>query len=40
AAWLAADGLAGTGIPGALRAHDHNEDHPNCSADLHGMPTA
>ena len=40
AAWLAADGLAGTGIPGALREHDHNDDHPNCSADLHGTPAA
>ncbi|MET3446776.1 patatin-like phospholipase family protein [Ralstonia sp. 1138] len=40
AAWLAADGLAATGIPGALREHDHNEDHPNCNADLHGVHAA
>ena len=40
AAWLAADGLAGTGIPSALREHHHNEDHPSCSVDPHAMPTA
>ncbi|MEV8470261.1 patatin-like phospholipase family protein [Ralstonia sp. UNC404CL21Col] len=40
AAWLAADGLAATGIPGALREHDHSEDHPNCNADLHGVHAA
>jgi len=39
AAWLAAGGLAGTGIPSALREHHHDEDHPSCSVDPHAMPT-
>jgi NTE family protein len=40
AAWLTAGGLAETGIPGALREHHHNEDHPNCGADPQAMPAA
>ncbi|CAJ0783852.1 patatin-like phospholipase family protein [Ralstonia chuxiongensis] len=34
AAWLAVDGLAGTGIPGALREHHHDATQASCSAQV------
>lgn len=34
AAWLEAGGLTGTGVPGALREHHHDETPANCAAEV------
>ncbi|AOY96763.1 alpha/beta hydrolase [Cupriavidus sp. USMAA2-4] len=34
AAWLSAGGLDSCKVPGALHPHDHDAEHPSCSADL------
>jgi len=33
-AWLRADGLSSRRVPGALEPHDHDAEHPACSADI------
>lgn len=38
-AWLRADGLSSRRVPGALEPHDHDAEHPTCSADI-AMPQA
>jgi NTE family protein len=38
-AWLRADGLSSRRVPGALEPHDHDAEHPACSADI-ALPPA